>query len=179
METSTPGDTLDHLRFNYEGQLIEYLAQILGTPSDACELARNSFAALEAAYPLRLPQFPKAALFGIATSLALRVLQRRRASETKLQSKDVAADLERSARCTDRGRQVTPEEVSQAIAKAIRELPPPLRTVFVMAHVQGKHRIEIAAALGISVKCVERRLTKALCTCRKHLASQDIDVLSN
>jgi RNA polymerase sigma-19 factor, ECF subfamily len=175
METSTPGDSQDRLRFNYEGQLIEYLAQILGTASDACELARNSFAALEAAYPLRLPQFPKAALFGIATSLALRMLHRRRASETKLQPKDMAADLEMSAPCTDRGRQVTPEEVSQPIAEAIRELPPPLRTVFIMAHLQGKHRIEIAAALGIPVKRVDRRLTKALSTCRRYLSSREID----
>lgn len=170
MDTSTPGDTLDRLRFNYEGQLIEYLAQILGTPNDACELARNSFAALELAYPLRLPQFPKAALFEIATNLALTMLQRRHASGAQ----NVAADLEMSVCRASHGRQLPPEEMSQAIVKAILALRPTLRAVFVMAHVQGASRTEICGELGISMKRVDKLLTRALRACSQRLSSQGL-----
>ncbi|MGH8300789.1 MAG: sigma factor-like helix-turn-helix DNA-binding protein [Steroidobacteraceae bacterium] len=41
---------------------------------------------------------------------------------------------------------------------------------------QGKPRKEIAAALGISEKRVDKRMTKALRACRERLSSQGIDV---
>jgi RNA polymerase sigma factor (sigma-70 family) len=61
------------------------------------------------------------------------------------------------------------EEEQQLIADVIKTLPMRLRKVFVMAHVQRKPRAEIAGALHISQRCVERRMAKALATCRRRL----------
>jgi RNA polymerase sigma-70 factor (ECF subfamily) len=73
-------------------------------------------------------------------------------------------------------RQAMADQIGQHLANAIKELRPNLRKVFVMAHVQGKPRKEIAAALGISEKRVDKRMTKALKACRARLSSRGIDL---
>lgn len=67
-------------------------------------------------------------------------------------------------------------DLAEHVAAAIIRLPLNLRAVFVMAHVQRKSRGEIAGALGISERCVDRRLRKALVACRKQLALRGIDL---
>ena len=57
------------------------------------------------------------------------------------------------------------------VLAAIESLPLRLRKVFEM-HLEGKSREEIAAALRISVKRVDARLTKALRVCRKRTAHE-------
>lgn len=57
----------------------------------------------------------------------------------------------------------------EQVAAAITKLRPSLRAIFVMAYVQGRSRQEIAATLGISKSRVDRRMTKALSSCRAHL----------
>lgn len=67
-------------------------------------------------------------------------------------------------------------DLAEHVAAAVIGLPWNLRAVFVMAHVQHRSREEIAAALGISERRVDRRVTKALVTCRERLESQGIDL---
>lgn len=67
-------------------------------------------------------------------------------------------------------------DVAEHVAAAIIGLPWNLRAVFVMAHIQRKSRGEIAAALGISERRVDRRLTKALVACRESLEARGIDL---
>ena len=61
------------------------------------------------------------------------------------------------------------EQEQQRLADAIKRLPMRLRKPFVMAHVQRKPRAEIATELHISVRQVDRRLTRALVACRRRL----------
>jgi RNA polymerase sigma factor (sigma-70 family) len=61
--------------------------------------------------------------------------------------------------------------------QTIKELPANLRTVLVMAHVQGIPRKDIAEQLGISLKRVDKRMTKALRTLRERMESFGIDLL--
>jgi RNA polymerase sigma factor (sigma-70 family) len=180
MDTTAPGDYVEHLCLTYEGQLVNYLSQMLGSEEQARRVAQESFAALHAAYLRDRLHFPRAALFKIATNFALMELRRRRTENGAL-LQFVAISEEVADPRIGPDRQAMAEQVSQHIATAIRELRPPLRNVFVMAHVQGLHRTAIAAALGISVRRVDKRMTKALRACRNQLASHGIhltDVLS-
>lgn len=61
------------------------------------------------------------------------------------------------------------EQEQQRVADAIKRLPTRLRKPFVMAHVQRKSRAEIAAALHISERRVDRRLIRALVVCQGNL----------
>lgn len=66
-------------------------------------------------------------------------------------------------------------ELADYVAAAIIALPTRLRTVFVRAHVLQQSQAEIAAALRISERRVERRMVKALVVCRSRLQARGID----
>jgi len=159
----------------HERELIGYLTQILGTPELAREVAEDALEKLHKEYRPDQIQFPRAALFTIATRVALLQLRRRRIERRPMR---VAVDMteEEFDHSIGPDRQAIAVRVGQQLATAIKELRPTLRDVFVMAHLQGKPRTEIAAALGISEKRVDRRMTKALRTCRERLISQGIDL---
>ena len=60
-------------------------------------------------------------------------------------------------------------ELRENIESAIASLPTPVRQVFQMSRFDGLKYHEIAAALEISVKTVEARMSKALATLRERL----------
>lgn len=70
-------------------------------------------------------------------------------------------------------------DLAEQVAVAIIGLPMKLRTVFVMAHVQRKPRSEIATALGISERRVDRRMVRALVACRESLEARGVDLTPN
>lgn len=61
---------------------------------------------------------------------------------------------------------------SEHVVAVILGLRPKFRVPFVMAFVQRKTRSQIADALGISARAVDRRIIKALVTCRRRLESR-------
>ena len=74
-------------------------------------------------------------------------------------------------------KQAMAEEINERLVQTIKELRPNLRAVLVMAHVQGIARKDIAEQLGISLKRVDKRMTKALRTLRERMESFGIDLL--
>lgn len=72
-------------------------------------------------------------------------------------------------------RQFITDQIGRHIVAVIKELRPPLRRVFVMAHVQGMSRTEITAALGISERSLDRRMARALKLCHDRLAARGVD----
>lgn len=169
---------VDTLCLAYELQLVNYLQQMLGSRERAQELAQESFAALYTAYTPDKLHFPRAALFKIATNFALMELRHRRMERRHCNSMvDITTvpepDLpDSSAPLPDR--EVLADQVADRLARTIKALRPTLRSVFVMAHVEGRPRKEIAARLGISEKRVDKRMTKALKICRDRMIEQGV-----
>jgi RNA polymerase sigma factor (sigma-70 family) len=178
MDPVTKVGLVEYLCREYEGQLIRYLANMLGNPELARELAQEAFAKMHTAYSSEFVRFPRAALFRIATNLALMEIRRRRV-ERRLLGQSVGMEHMQEVPDEDASppeQRVFVEEISAHIAETIKELRPNLRSVFVLAHVQGKPRREIAAALGVSEKRVDKRMTKALKECRERLASRGVEL---
>lgn len=178
MDPVTKVGLVEYLCREYEGQLIGYLANMLGNPERARELAQEAFVKMHAAYSSESVRFPRAALFKVATNLAFMEI-RRRCMERRLLGQSVGMehmeevpdeDVSPPEQC------VLVDEINAHIAETIKELRPNLRSVFVMAHVQGKPRREIAAALGVSEKRIDKRMTKALRECRERLASRGVEL---
>jgi RNA polymerase sigma factor (sigma-70 family) len=118
--------------------------------------------------------FPRALLFKIATNFALMRLRRARLENTLITG---SAGMEKVADETaPPDKRAMAEEVNEKLQQTIDELHPNLRNVFVMAHVQGKARKDIAELLGISLKRVDKRMTKALRACRERMESFGIDL---
>ena len=63
------------------------------------------------------------------------------------------------------------QELSDAVQKALDELPPRCREVFDLSRVHGLKYTEIAETLGISQKTVEAQMGKALKHMRERLAA--------
>src|SRR5690348_227170 len=158
----------------HEAQLLSYLTQMLGRPEVAREVAQDSFEQMHRMYRPEQVMFPRAMLFKVATNFALMHLRRRRIENSMIMGSAGMEEVPDNRMGPDR--QVMAEQIGQHLANVIKELRPNLRKVFVMAHVQGKPRREIAAALGISEKRVDKRMTKALKTCRDRLSSRGIDL---
>jgi RNA polymerase sigma factor (sigma-70 family) len=174
-QTTIQGDFLEHFCRATEGQLEAYLAQMVGSADIARQLVKDSFARVRLS---RLEQavFPRAALFSVATNVALLHLRRRRAGRTALEP---AMDFEeermtRSDR-VGQNRHLSADEFGASLAIAIKALRLSHRKVFVMAHVQGLPRREIAAVVGISEARLDKRMTKALKAVRGHLGARGID----
>ena len=170
-----PDEFIERLCRAHEAQLLAYLTQMLGRPELAREVAQDTFERVHRMYRPEQVMFPRAMLFKVATNFALMHLRRRRLESAMILG---SAGMEEVADEQGMGpdRQAMADEIGQHLANVIKELRPNLRNVFVMAHIQGKPRKEIAAVLGISEKRVDKRMTKALRTCRERLCSQGIDL---
>jgi RNA polymerase sigma factor (sigma-70 family) len=149
---------------------------MVGSADIARELVKDSFARVRMSRPEQAA-FPRAALFRVATNVALLHLRRRRAVRTALEP---AMDCEEEARVarSDRFRQsrhLSADEYVASLVIAVKALRLSHRKVFVMAHVQGRRRSEIAAVLGISEARLDKRMTNALKAVRDHLDARGID----
>jgi RNA polymerase sigma-70 factor (ECF subfamily) len=61
-------------------------------------------------------------------------------------------------------------ELEQVVREAIAALPERCREVFELSRAQGMRYVDIASALEISVKTVEKRMGQALSELRERLA---------
>ena len=169
-----PDEFVDRLCRTHEAQLLAYLTQMLGRPDIAREVAQDTFERLHRMYRPDQVMFPRAMLFKVATNFALMHLRRRRLESAMIMGSAGMEEVPDHRMGPDR--QAMADQIGQHLTTVIKELRPNLRNVFVMAHVQGKPRKEIAAALGISEKRVDKRMTRALKVCRDRLSSQGIDL---
>ncbi|HXR92479.1 MAG TPA: sigma-70 family RNA polymerase sigma factor [Steroidobacteraceae bacterium] len=179
---------IEQLRRRYETPLTAYLTNMVGSREIAQELSQEAFEKMHQMYRPDHVIFPRAMLFKVATDLALMHLgQRRTENKSLTSSADIKARVNHESSpetivedVPDHGlrpeRQALADQIGQHLATTIKELRPNLRSVFVLAHVQGKPRREIAAALGVSEKRIDKRLTKALKQCRERLASRGVDL---
>ncbi len=162
----------------HEAQLAEYLTRMVGSPEVARKVSQVTFAHVQERYAHRRVLFPRALLFKIATLIAVTYLQRRRlASAADLGALTVDESAIGGAGGDEAGQPSDPERIGPCLAEAIKGLRPSLRQVFVMAHVEGKCRNELVAALAISERCLDKRLAKALRACRERLLARGIDLV--
>jgi RNA polymerase sigma factor (sigma-70 family) len=159
----------------HEAQLLQYLTRMLGQPEVAREVVQDTYERIHKLYKPEDVMFPRAMLFKIATNFALMRLRRARLESTLITGSAGMEKVPDEAAPPDK-RAMT-DEVNQKLVQTIKELHPNLRAVFVMAHVQGKARKDIAEQLGISLKRVDKRMTKALRACRERMESFGIDLL--
>ncbi|MBW4051920.1 MAG: RNA polymerase sigma factor [Proteobacteria bacterium] len=170
-----PDEFIERLCRAHEAQLLAYLTQMLGRPELAREVAQDTFERVHRIYRPEQVMFPRAMLFKVATNFALMHLRRRRLENAMITGSAGMEEVPDEQRMGP-DRQAMADEIGKHLTNVIKALRPTLRNVFVMAHVQGKPRREIAAALGISEKRVDKRMTKALRACRERLSSQGIDL---
>ena len=159
----------------HEPQLLQYLASILGRIDVAREVVQDTYERIHKAYKPEDLMFPRAMLYKIATNFALMRLRRVRLENSVITGSHGMEKIADESAPPDK--RAMAEEINERLVQAIKELRPSLRAVLVMAHVQGVARKDIAERLGISLKRVDKRMTKALRTLRERMESYGIDLL--
>jgi RNA polymerase sigma factor (sigma-70 family) len=177
LKVATQHDFIEGLCRSYQAPLHSYLTQMIGNPDIARELAQESFEQVHRTYRSGEVMFPRAMLYRVATNIARMHLRRRRIERRywgEAVDMEYAAEVVADHNSPPADREVLAEQIGRGIAGAIKGLRPALRRVFVMAHLQGRTRREIAAELGVSEKRVDKRMSRALRACRELLASLGI-----
>lgn len=144
----------------YGGLLQRFLRRRMRDTEEVADLVQDVFVRLVRSGDLGRITHPKAFLFQTATNL-LRDEQRGR----NLRRSGLQDDALRALHAPDAP---TPERVLEArqrlqlFERALAELPPRCREVFMLARFDGLTHPQIAARLGISISGVEKHMIKAI-----------------
>lgn len=149
----------------HHDSLVRFLRQRLRVKEDAVDIAQEAY--------IRMMQYegsskihsPASMLFRIAINIANDL---GRADAVRRVSEQVPIDgLELASTQPSADRQIAASQDLQILYRAIEQLPPKCRQVFLLSRAQRMTYPQIAAHCGISVKMVEKHIGHALAICMK------------
>jgi RNA polymerase sigma-70 factor (ECF subfamily) len=149
----------------YYDELVTYLTMKLRSRDHAMDVAQETFLRVLTQQPSSPILQPRAFLYKTALNLTIDLFRkRRRQAEEALDSDNLHAVLTVPA---DQEALVESREQVQLLYRAIQELPPKCRQVFLLHKFKERSHTEIAAQLGISKSMVEKHIIKAMAHCRQ------------
>jgi RNA polymerase sigma factor (sigma-70 family) len=149
----------------YHDSLIRFLRQRLRVKEDAVDIAQEAYIRMMQYEGSTTIHSPSSMLFRIAINIANDLC---RADAVRRVSEQVPIDgLELASSQPSADRQIAASEDLQILYRAIEQLPPKCRQVFLLSRAQRMTYPQIAAHCGISVKMVEKHIGHALAICMK------------
>lgn len=159
--------SLVRLLVSHYSELTRHLSRRLGSPQCASDVVHDTYLRLQGLKAVPDMDNPRAYLFRMADNLAIDRLRAQGREGRRRDGEEVLAvqpsetpDAEASADYRQRLR---------LLARAVDELPPRCREVFLMHKMDGLGHAEIARRLGISRSAVEKHVMRALAHCRDRL----------
>lgn len=162
-------DLIERMFREKQPQLRAFLIHRLPTVSDAEDALQEVFYRLCRMDDLSRVVNPAAFLFSIAENIVRDFYRHARSIGVHSSLAEFVDDL--PSREPSAARVVFGIEWLKAYNDAIERLPPRCRRVFVMCRVENRSHAQIAAELGVSIKMVEKYMTRALNELRASLAS--------
>ena len=150
--------------------LMAHLRHRLGNEAEAADIAQEAYLRLLRYHKDQDLDSLKALLFRIATNL---VLMRNRAARVRRQDGtplDASSPL--AGMTLPLEQQVSAQQQLDKAMAVIMALPEKCRQVFVLSRFHGLSYPQIAARCGISVKMVEKHITRALAACRQGVGGE-------
>ncbi len=143
--------------------LIHFLQRKLPSPDDACDVAQEAYIRLMNYEGSKDVVSPSSLLFRIAINVANDL---GRAGKVRHVADHCDIDgLELDSGVASPEREVYASEKLDLLYKIIEQLPPKCQRVFLLSRVQNMTYTEIAQHCGISVKMVEKHISRALAIC--------------
>lgn len=136
-------------------------------PQEAEDIVQEAYLHLLQEDRLASLQYPRAYLFRVASNLAVDLKRK-----TRIRSQYVVEDVEAEGSAT---RGTNSQSGVEGVMEVIRlqvclgRLPPLCRAIFLLNRLDGLSYPEIAARLGVSVRTVNRNMTKASDYLCRHL----------
>jgi len=160
-------DTVTSAFFAVEQSLKTYLMRFLARQQDIEDAVQETFIRAREAELNGTIHSPRSFLFKVAKNLALSELSRKTNRMMVMIGDLEELDVLQGDSSLDAELEV--DKFLENLVKAIGTLPPKCQTVILMRKVYGFSHKEIARRLDISVKTVEKHLTKALQRCQNAL----------
>lgn len=164
----------EELFLNYHGRLVLFANKFIGDIQVSRDLVQDAFFTLwEKADKLEIQQSPKAYLYKAVKNSCLnynRHLSIKQSAEAEIQSK--ISELEKQVyKNTDSPYfSLIEQELEEKINEVIESMPEKCREVFKLSRFENLKNKEIAEKLSVSVKMVEKHISKALTILRRDLA---------
>ena len=130
-------------------------------PDAADDIAQDTWLRVRGYVPPAPIRRPRSLLMRIALNLASN-RHRKAAWETPTDPEDPYLH---------RGAIEAEQDAAMFFADMLLALPPKLRDVFALTHIEGKTYVEIASLLGISLGAVEKRMRQAVAKCADFIGS--------
>jgi RNA polymerase sigma-70 factor (ECF subfamily) len=158
---------VEEMYLRHHDALRRFLTRMLRNEDIAADVAQDAYVRIIRFAPRHLMDNPKAYLFQVAVNAARDRIARERTRgdliDTEAPTEGIACP-QPNAEAVTSGR-----ERMYMLIKAVEELPPRCREVFLMSRFDGFSNGEIAQQLGISRNMVEKHIIKAMVYCRRYL----------
>ena len=155
----------------HHASLISFLRRRLRISEDADDIAQETYVRMMQYEGSREIRSPSSMLFRIAINVANdlgRSQQTRRMSQQRpLQDVELVCDRPSAER------EIQAQQDLELLYEAIAELTPKCRQAFLLSRVRRMTYPEIAKHCGISLKMVEKHISRALAICAAKLASAE------
>lgn len=151
-------DTIAHLYIEHLGEIRRFLARRLACVDAAAELAQEVFVRYLVAAPGRRIDNPRAFLFRIAGNLAV---DRHRAT-VSVRHVDIDDCVDLASDYPSPERFAIARQEVERLRRAIDELPPKCREVFVRHKFDGIPQATLAEEYRVTLNAIEKHLIRAL-----------------
>ena len=145
------------------GALIKFLRRRLSIADDAEDVAQETYIRMMRYEGSSELQSPSAMLFRIAVNVAndhgRTALARRASKHTAIEGVELATEMPSPERS------VLADQTLDLLLATIESLPPKCKQVFLLSRASDMTYPEIAAHCGISVKMVEKHISRAIAAC--------------
>jgi RNA polymerase sigma-70 factor (ECF subfamily) len=167
-EATTPNDLVERAIHRYDAAVRGFLRWKMGVDEDEVQDAlQETYERLLRYRQSEWEELPRALVMRIAECV---VIDRARHRASRYMGLHVSVDdfdLESGEATPER--QVLAQEGIALIRGAIRDMPGRCQEVFVLSRIKGMSYQEIADQLSISVKAVEKNISRALILCRHRM----------
>jgi RNA polymerase sigma-70 factor (ECF subfamily) len=151
----------------YSGELLSFLTAKLGCRDQAGDVVQETYVrVLSLENPQAILQ-PRAFLYKTALNLTIDAFRHRRLCSERTVELETVEHL--PSQQPDQEAVVDSKQRVEILRRAIDELPPKCRHVFLLHKFQSLPHAAIAERLGISKNMVEKHVMKAMAHCRKRL----------
>ena len=162
---------LVHSFTEWEFALKRFIGRYLYKREDIDDMAQETFLRAYSATQGRILASPKAYLFQVAKTMALKELTKKSRQLTDFIEESQVCEL---ASDSTLEQDLEAEQKVRLLFEAIAELPPQCRRVFLMRKYQAMSHKEIAAELGVSTSAVEKHIALGVERCKKFIESKEV-----
>ncbi len=165
-ETLSVHDTIRR----YHDSLVRFLRQRLRVKEDAVDIAQEAYIRMLQYEGSQKIDSPSSMLFRIAINIATD--QFRSEAARRVSGQVSIDDMELPSQQPSADREIAAAQDLEILYRAIDGLPPKCRQVFLLSRAQRMTYPQIAAHCGISIKMVEKHISRALEICMSKVGGE-------